>query len=62
LEKILGGHKASRPRATMASTASSRRVVSFPFFHSLRSEHLGGGSALLSKPRPPHAGVKRSRQ
>jgi hypothetical protein len=51
----------SRPRAAMASTASSRRVVSFPFFHSLRSEHLGGGP-VASKLQPPHAGVKRSAQ
>jgi hypothetical protein len=50
LEKILGGHKASRPRAAMASTASSRRVVSFPFFHSLRSEHLGSGPLCFGAP------------
>jgi hypothetical protein len=31
--------------------ASSRRVVSFPFFHLLRTEHLGGRPAR-SKPNP----------
>jgi hypothetical protein len=40
----------SWPRAEMASIASSRRVVSFPFLHPLQSEHLGRGPVAL-KPK-----------
>ncbi len=45
----------SLPCAAMASMASSRRVVSFPFFHPIRREHLGGGP-VTSKPKPPTNG------